>query len=808
MIAVSMVPVLSIGIDGSPPSPSDSRQRAPALSVRLVTAIVRAAWPSRFPSPCSCRAPAPTCRRCSTPSTAARREIVAVASSVAGAPALERAAASGRARRAVFARADYADREARDEALADWLAERGARLVVLAGYMELLGDAFLARFPGAVINVHPSLLPAFPGLARDRAGARLRREGVRRDRPLRRRRRRHRAGDPAARRRAARRARARARCSRRCARSSTRCCRRRCACSRAARSRADPEQPAPADRDPASGRRGIGSERWLSEGDADDRAAPAASSAPRRARCACAGRCCRSPTSTGSSSSRAAWPSSAWRSSPPAAPRASSPARASPCASIEDFTGFPEIMDGRVKTLHPRLYAGLLARRDDDGAPARRRRAGDRAGRPRVREPVPVRADRRPRRRRPSRRSIENIDIGGPTMIRAAAKNSALRRRRGRPGRLRARARRAARVRRAAVAATRAAAGGQGVRVHRPLRRGDRDAGSRARTYEGFPPSLARRLREGQRPALRREPAPAGRLLRARRARPRTCSTASRSCTARSCRSTTCSTSAPRASWSRSSPSPACAIVKHNNPCGCAVAASGQEAYERAFACDPQSAYGGVIAVNRRVDRAVRRGARQAVHRGAARARLRRRRAGGAAGQEERAPARAAPTGREPAAARSKRKPVIGGQLVQTRDVVSETREQMRVMSAAAAERGAVAATCCSPGRVCRHVRSNAIVIAAGGATIGIGAGQMSRVDAVRIAVEKAQAVPAASCSPARRSPPTPSSRSPTARSWRSTRASSAIIQPGGSVRDEEVVAAVDAAGVAMVATGRRHFRH
>jgi phosphoribosylglycinamide formyltransferase 1 len=89
--------------------------------------------------------------------------IVAVASSVAGAPALRRAAARG-IPSAVFSRSDYADRRERDEALADWLKERGARLVVGAGYMELLGSPFLARFPGAVINVHPSLLPAFPGL--------------------------------------------------------------------------------------------------------------------------------------------------------------------------------------------------------------------------------------------------------------------------------------------------------------------------------------------------------------------------------------------------------------------------------------------------------------------------------------------------------------------------------------------------------------------------------------------------------------------------------------------------------------------
>jgi phosphoribosylglycinamide formyltransferase-1 len=89
-------------------------------------------------------------------------QIVAVASNRADAAALERARAAGVATE-VFARSDYADREARDAALADWIEQRGARLVVLAGYMALLGEAFLARFPNAVINVHPSLLPAFPG---------------------------------------------------------------------------------------------------------------------------------------------------------------------------------------------------------------------------------------------------------------------------------------------------------------------------------------------------------------------------------------------------------------------------------------------------------------------------------------------------------------------------------------------------------------------------------------------------------------------------------------------------------------------
>jgi phosphoribosylglycinamide formyltransferase-1 len=90
-------------------------------------------------------------------------EIVAVASSTHDAPALDRAR-SGGVPCATFARADHGGRDERDRALADWVQERGARLVVLAGYMELLGHTFLDRFPGAVINVHPSLLPAFPGM--------------------------------------------------------------------------------------------------------------------------------------------------------------------------------------------------------------------------------------------------------------------------------------------------------------------------------------------------------------------------------------------------------------------------------------------------------------------------------------------------------------------------------------------------------------------------------------------------------------------------------------------------------------------
>ena len=113
---------------------------------------------------CWCRAREPTLQALLDTVHGREAEVVAVASSVEGAQALARAGERGLPT-AVFSRDDHADRVVRDGAMADWLQEHGARLIVLAGYMELLSAAFLDRFPGAVINVHPSLLPAFPGLA-------------------------------------------------------------------------------------------------------------------------------------------------------------------------------------------------------------------------------------------------------------------------------------------------------------------------------------------------------------------------------------------------------------------------------------------------------------------------------------------------------------------------------------------------------------------------------------------------------------------------------------------------------------------
>ena len=218
--------------------------------------------------------------------------------------------------------------------------------------------------------------------------------------------------------------------------------------------------------------------------------------------------------------------------------------------AIDDFTGFPEIMDGRVKTLHPKLYAGLLAPRDD---PEHLRQAAEQGIEfvdLVVREPLPVRAheraagrqrrggDREHRHRRP-----DDDPRGGEELP--------VRRRRRHARELRRRPDRAAGVRRPALAGDARVAGRRGVRLHRALRHGDLPLVRRARRR--VPRPVHARVREGHRPPVRREPAPArGVLLAGRRAHARAVD-GQASTRASRCRSTTCSTSTPRAAWPASS---------------------------------------------------------------------------------------------------------------------------------------------------------------------------------------------------------------------------------------------------------------
>jgi len=470
--------------------------------------------------------------------------------------------------------------------------------------------------------------------------------------------------------------------------------------------------------------------------------------------------------------------------------------------SVEDFTGFPEMMDGRVKTLHPRLYAGLLAVRSDE---AHLQAAAEHG----IEQVDLVCVNLYPFERTVASGEasdaeiVENLDIGGPSMIRAAAKNHAyaavltdpadyapvLAELRESGGRLSMQTRE--RLAAAAFACTACY-----------------DAAIAAwfatRTYgEAFPPHWVSAyakvcdLRYGENPhqraAFYAEAGQGPHLLEGVRQLHGKELSFNNLLDLSSARELVQDFS-----------DPACAIVKHNNPCGCALGRDAKSAYLRAFASDPTSAYGGVIALNRPVDVDC---AKEIVAQFV---------------EVLLAPAYE-PLALELLAARKnvrllelpgwprssggmEAKPVIGGLLLQTRDEVSETAEQMRTMT----ER--------EPSerewedlrfawQVCRHVRSNAIVIARDGATIGIGAGQSSRVDAVRIAIEKAQEFQPRLLAGAALASDAffPFADGPQLAIEAGV---SAIIQPGGSVRDEESVAAADADGIAMVATGVRHFRH
>jgi phosphoribosylaminoimidazolecarboxamide formyltransferase / IMP cyclohydrolase len=476
---------------------------------------------------------------------------------------------------------------------------------------------------------------------------------------------------------------------------------------------------------------------------------------------------------------------------------------------IENFTGFPEMLGGRVKTLHPRLYAGLLARRDDDAhLDAAREHAIEQVDLVCVNlYPFEQTVARGDADGDGCRRAIENVDIGGPTMIRAAAKNSAfaavvvdpddyepvLAELRSSDGRLSLQTR------------TRLAAKAFSVTARYDAAIATWFA---QRVYDGFPPTWhdsyekVTDLRYGENPHQ-------AAAFYARAGVPTHLLDGVRQLHGKELSFNNLLDLSSARELVEEFDQPACAIVKHNNPCGCAVAPDALIAYERAFACDPQSAYGGVIAINRPIDEALARElSKQFVEvllaPGFAPDAL--------ALLSEKKNVRLLELERWPEPSHEvEAKPVIGGQLVQTRDVVTETREQMRVVTPRAPSEREWQAMLFA-WTVCRAVRSNAIVIAAAGddgscATIGIGAGQMSRVDAVRIAVEKAtDAQPQLLAGSALASDAFfPFADGP---QLAIDAGVTAIIQPGGSVRDDDVVAAAEQAGVAMVATGIRHFRH
>jgi phosphoribosylaminoimidazolecarboxamide formyltransferase/IMP cyclohydrolase len=256
---------------------------------------------------------------------------------------------------------------------------------------------------------------------------------------------------------------------------------------------------------------------------------------------------------------------------------------------------------------------------------------------------------------------------------------------------------------------------------------------------------------------------------------------------------------------------PAIAIIKHANPCGAAVAATLADAYGKALACDPASAYGGIVAANRPLDQATAEAIAQVftevvIAPDADEAAL----TVLAARQNLRLLLTGALPPIEPGAlvVRS----VAGGLLMQERDALRAEAADLKVVTRRAPSANEIADLLFAF-TVCKHVRSNAIVFARNGATVGIGAGQMSRLDSVRMAVSKAVEEATAAGEVGRRiqdSVVASDAFFPFADGLEVAleAGATAAIQPGGSLRDQEVIAAADRAGAAMVFTGIRHFRH
>ncbi len=464
---------------------------------------------------------------------------------------------------------------------------------------------------------------------------------------------------------------------------------------------------------------------------------------------------------------------------------------------ISDLTGFPEIMDGRVKTLHPKLYAGLLAVRDN----AEHLQA---AQEHQVELVDLVCVNLYPFERAASTRgvseaeAIENIDIGGPTMIRAAAKNFAFA---------------APIVSPESYDAVLAELREFGGRLS-PATRENLAAEAFAYTArydtaiarwfqekrEDFPPLLVRAFEKVLELPYGENPHQRAAYYEQVGARTHVLSMVSQLGGKPISFNNLLDLDAGRLLLGEFQ-IPACVIIKHNNPCGVAVGSNAIEAYQRAFACDPMSAFGGVVCLNRSVDEELAR----ALSEQFIEVLFARGYEGGAVEVLSEKPNTRILDDRERRTTNliePHLRQVLGGMLVQDRDMDLEERGEMQVVSERRPDETEWQELAFS-WKVCKHVRSNAIVLSRDLASIGVGAGQMSRVDAVRIAIEKARDGVEGAVMASDAYFPFPDSVELALEAG-----VTAIVQPGGSVRDHLSVEAVDRAGAAMVFTSRRHFRH
>jgi phosphoribosylaminoimidazolecarboxamide formyltransferase/IMP cyclohydrolase len=476
---------------------------------------------------------------------------------------------------------------------------------------------------------------------------------------------------------------------------------------------------------------------------------------------------------------------------------------------VSDVTGFPEMMDGRVKTLHPNIHGGLLALRDDDEHLLAMAAHGI--------EPIDLLIvnlypfEETVAKGADHATCIENIDIGGPAMIRAASKNHKfvtvvtdpvdytplLDQLTAHDGATSL----AFRQKLALTAYARTAAYDTAVSTWLAA-----EIKERTPRYRSLAGKLAQPLRYGENPHQ------AAAFYTDGSRRPGVA-------TARQWQGKELSynnindTDAAFELVAEFAPTdgPACAIIKHANPCGVARGATLRDAYMAAYACDQTSAFGGIVALNQPLDAAtaeeickiftevvIAPGATdEAKEIFAARKNLRLLTTEGLP---------------DPTAPGLAFKQVAGGLLVQDRDSQPLKPAELKVVTKRAPS-DAEMEDLLFAWKVAKHVKSNAIVYVKGGATVGVGAGQMSRVDSTRIAARKAEDMAAAtglSDTPTRGSVVASDAFFPFPDGLLTAAAAgaTAVIQPGGSMNDQAVIDAADDAGLAMVFTGQRHFRH
>ncbi|WP_420012388.1 bifunctional phosphoribosylaminoimidazolecarboxamide formyltransferase/IMP cyclohydrolase [Tateyamaria sp.] len=474
---------------------------------------------------------------------------------------------------------------------------------------------------------------------------------------------------------------------------------------------------------------------------------------------------------------------------------------------VSEVTGFPEMMDGRVKTLHPVVHGGLLALRDND----------DHVAAMQAHDIGPIDLvvvnlypfEETVAKGAAYAEVIENIDIGGPAMIRSAAKNhgfvsvvvdvedyaavlAEMDANDGQTGY-------ALRQRLAQTAYARTAAYDTAVSTWMAAQVGGTP---RRRTFGG---TLAQSLRYGENPHQ------AAAFYTDGSARPGLATAVQHQGKELSYNNINDTDAAFELVSEFAGKGPACAIIKHANPCGVATGATLKEAYARAFDCDRTSAFGGIIALNTELDAETAReitgiftevviapgASDEAVSIFKEKKNLRLLTTDGLA---------------DPAVAALAVKQVSGGFLVQDKDVGRVDLDDLKVVTKRQPTDQEMADMLFA-WTVAKHVKSNAIIYVKDGATVGVGAGQMSRVDSTRIAARKAQDMAEVMGLPA------PLTQGSVVASdaffpfadgliTAAEAGATALIQPGGSMRDDEVIAAADEAGLAMVFTGMRHFRH